>query len=64
VARPGLGVCHPASQFASPYLAMGNRPVEMVDPDGEFALVAVAAGAIFGIATNGFINSFKNGANI
>jgi hypothetical protein len=43
---------------------MGNRPVEGVDPDGEFALVAVAAGAIFGIATNGFINSSKNGANI
>jgi hypothetical protein len=39
---------------------MGNRPVEGVDPDGEFALVAVAAGAIFGIATNGFINSFQN----
>jgi len=28
----------PQDQFASPYLAMGDNPVMMVDPDGEFAI--------------------------
>jgi Bacterial toxin 23 len=36
---PAIGrwlVPDPASQFANPYLAMGNNPVSMVDPDGCF----------------------------
>ncbi|MCC5929451.1 MAG: hypothetical protein JJU28_09420 [Cyclobacteriaceae bacterium] len=36
-----LGV-DPQNQFASPYTGMGNNPVMMVDPDGEFAFVAAA----------------------
>jgi hypothetical protein len=61
---PGLGVCHPANQFASPYLAMGNRPVEGMDPDGRFwvasAIGAAISGALYtvGVATSqgGFNN--------
>ena len=33
----------PKRQFASPYLYVGNSPVSMVDPDGEFAFGALAA---------------------
>jgi RHS repeat-associated protein len=36
---PELGRWHvqdPASQFANPYLAMGNNPVMYIDPDGRF----------------------------
>jgi RHS repeat-associated protein len=43
----------PAKQFASGYVGMGNNPVMMVDPDGEFAfLIVMAAGAVFNLATN------------
>lgn len=29
----------PQDQFSSPFLSMGNNPVLMVDPDGEFAFI-------------------------
>jgi RHS repeat-associated protein len=49
----------PQGQFASPYMAMGNNPMIMVDPDGEFAfvplLVAAAVGA--GISSAGYTAS-------
>ena len=39
----------PARQYYSPYLAMGNDPVNAIDPDGEFAfLIGAAVGAIAG----------------
>jgi hypothetical protein len=57
---PQLGRWHapdPASQFASPYLAMGNRPVEGVDPDGRWFgwddLAAAGIGFAAGYLTHG-----------
>jgi RHS repeat-associated protein len=41
----------PQGQFASPYMAMGNNPMIMVDPDGEFViplLIGAAYGAFMG----------------
>ena len=35
----------PQGQFASPYTGMGNNPVMMVDPDGEFVITAILIGA-------------------
>lgn len=37
----------PASQFMSPYLAMGNNPVQTIDPDGRF-VQAIFLGALIG----------------
>ncbi|GAB1856050.1 hypothetical protein MHTCC0001_08850 [Flavobacteriaceae bacterium MHTCC 0001] len=47
----------PRNQFDSPYLAMGNNPVMIVDPDGEFAwFVPIIAGAIIGGASTAIQN--------
>jgi len=56
----------PQNQFASPYLAMGNNPVNGIDPDGEFFIPALI-GAGISVITNGINNlsnnqSFFNGA--
>ncbi|MDW3196851.1 MAG: RHS repeat-associated core domain-containing protein [Cytophagales bacterium] len=34
----------PQNQFASPYVGIGNNAVNFVDPDGEWAHLAIAAG--------------------
>jgi RHS repeat-associated protein len=55
----------PQNQFASPYIALGNNWVMMVDHNGEIAWVPVIIGAVVGaysggmIANNGELNPFK-----
>jgi hypothetical protein len=41
----------PAAQFANPYLAMGNNPVVMNDPDGRF--IPIIIGAVIGAYIGG-----------
>jgi hypothetical protein len=56
---PELGRWHvqdPALQFSNPYLAMGNNPVMMSDPDGQW--VHLLVGALVG----GTINWAVHGA--
>ncbi|MCO6500884.1 MAG: hypothetical protein J5I47_10960 [Vicingus serpentipes] len=43
----------PASQFYSPYLAMGNNPISSIDPDGEFVVTALIVGAAIGAYIGG-----------
>ncbi|HAS42994.1 MAG TPA: hypothetical protein DCS93_21115 [Microscillaceae bacterium] len=55
----------PKGQFASPYVAMGNNPVNAVDPDGQIAFLAVvgiyAAVNFTADALRGEINSVRDG---
>ncbi|HEY3385868.1 MAG TPA: RHS repeat-associated core domain-containing protein, partial [Saprospiraceae bacterium] len=50
----------PANQFPSPYLAMGNNPVNGIDPNGEVYVVddiiVAAVGFVFGYLAYGAIN--------
>lgn len=58
-----------ANQFASGYVGMGNNPVSMIDPDGQFAFAPILIGAaifgginLAGEAVKGNVNNFKQGA--
>lgn len=52
----------PQSQFSSPYLAMANNPVMVVDPDGEFAFIPILIGAAVGGMLGG-IQADMSGGN-
>jgi hypothetical protein len=47
----------PAEQFYNPYLAIGNNPVVLYDPDGRFVpiLVGLMAGAIVGAGSSAVV---------
>ncbi|ELS03519.1 RHS repeat-associated core domain protein [Xenococcus sp. PCC 7305] len=50
----------PKAQFASPYLYAGNNPINMVDPDGELAFLAVVAiGAAIGATIGAIVGGIK-----
>jgi len=53
----------PQNQFYSPYLAMGNNYIIVVDPDGEFIhLIAAAIGGVVNVISNiDNIDSFGDG---
>nr|WP_320117929.1 RHS repeat-associated core domain-containing protein [uncultured Marinifilum sp.] len=52
----------PALQAASPYMAMGNNPMMMVDEDGEFAIfAALAVGALIGAGSYTASIAFSKG---
>lgn len=54
----------PQAQFFSPYVFVGNDPIEGVDPDGEFAflIAALIIGAVVGAAA-GAVTAATNGAD-
>jgi RHS repeat-associated protein len=54
----------PMHQFPSPYLYAGGDPINLVDPDGEFAwgafFLAIGISALLGGAIGGFDNLARN----
>ena len=51
----------PALQAASPYMAMGNNPMMMIDEDGEWVFAALAVGALIGAGSYTASIAFSKG---
>jgi RHS repeat-associated protein len=51
----------PALQASSPYMAMGNNPMMMVDEDGEWFFAALAVGALIGAGSYTASIAFSKG---
>ena len=45
----------PQSQFASAYVYGANDPIDMYDPDGQFAVLAIVIAAVIGAVTGAYM---------
>ncbi len=49
----------PAGQYWSPYMAMGNSPVNLIDPDGAFSTEIDGNGKVVNVKNDGDLNIYR-----